>query len=309
MSKLAQTIPVLDLRAFVDGSPADRDAFVAALGSALEVHGFFALEHHGVPREAIAAGYAAAARFFELPEAAKRRYEDPAGRGQRGFTCFGREHAKDHPVGDLKEFWHAGRGANLAPVEAPALAPALDALYAALEASAMHVLDACSRYLGLPAGALRGDAEGGDSILRVIHYPPVPADAHPAALRSAPHEDINLVTLLCESTDEGLELLRRDGSWQPIHALEGQIVVDSGDMLQNLTNGLFRSTTHRVVNPPDARARRFSMPFFVHPRAEVSLAPRAPCLARTGGATRYPAITAGAYLSRRLEEIGLGARA
>jgi isopenicillin N synthase-like dioxygenase len=148
-------------------------------------------------------------------------------------------------------------------------------------------------------------ARDGNTILRIIHYPPVPEGADPASMRSAPHEDINLITLLCEATAEGLELLTREGDWLPIRALPGQIIVDAGDMLQNLTNGVLKSTTHRVVNPPDARERRFSMPFFVHPRSEVSLAPLPGCIARSGGEQRYPDITAGDYLHQRLKEIGL----
>jgi isopenicillin N synthase-like dioxygenase len=128
--------------------------------------------------------------------------------------------------------------------------------------------------------------------------------AHPASLRAAPHEDINLITLLCEATTSGLELLRPDGSWLPIAAIPGQIIVDTGDMLQALSNGVFKSTTHRVVNPDNHRQRRFSMPFFVHPRPEFDLTPLATCIDRLGE-RRFPVQTAGDYLEQRLREIGL----
>ncbi|WP_421656605.1 2OG-Fe(II) oxygenase family protein [Leptothermofonsia sp. ETS-13] len=131
-----------------------------------------------------------------------------------------------------------------------------------------------------------------------------PTDVHAASLRSAPHEDINLITLLCEATADGLELLRQDGTWLPIRSLPGQIIVDSSDMLQQLTNERLKSTTHRVVNPANRRERRFPMPFFVHPRAEVDLTPLPGCIAKTGG-QKFPNITAGAYLQQRLREIGL----
>jgi isopenicillin N synthase-like dioxygenase len=140
----------------------------------------------------------------------------------------------------------------------------------------------------------------------VINYPQVPAERDAAAIRAGAHEDINFITLLCEATAGGLELLQRDGSWLPIHALKGQIIVDTGDMLQNLTNGLLKSTTHRVVNPDNSRERRFSMPYFVHPRSEVSLTPLPGCVARTGGVKKFPEIVAGEYLDQRLKEIGLG---
>jgi isopenicillin N synthase-like dioxygenase len=183
----------------------------------------------------------------------------------------------------------------------------LSRLYAQLETCALDLLRACALYLGEPESLIADMATHGDTILRVIHYPPIPADAHPASLRSAPHEDINLITLLCEATAAGLELLQRDGTWLPIPALPGQIIVDSGDMLQWLTNGVLKSTTHRVVNPARGRDRRFSMPFFVHARADVDLAPLQSCVDRLGAA-HFPPITAGEYLQQRLREIGLDIR-
>lgn len=310
---LNQAIPVLDLQAFRTG---DRATFVNQLGQALEDLGFFAVVNHGVDTELIQAAYQAAQAFFQLPEAVKLRYEVPHLHGQRGFTRFGREHAKDHPVPDLKEFWHVGRElpadhplaarsiANLAPVEVPDFCPVMNRLYSQLETCAVELLQACALYLGEPETRLADMTTDGDTILRIIHYPPIPADAHPASLRSAAHEDINLITLLCAATADGLELLQRDGTWLPIPALPGQMIVDSGDMLQQLTNGLLKSTTHRVVNPDSDRDRRFSMPFFVHPRAEVDLTPLPGCITKTG-AQKFPQITAGEYLQQRLREIGL----
>jgi isopenicillin N synthase-like dioxygenase len=169
----------------------------------------------------------------------------------------------------------------------------------------MTLLEACALYVGEQADRFTSIATNGDSILRIIHYPPVAGDRHPKSIRAGAHEDINLITLLCEATDGGLELLQRDGTWRPIHALKGQIVVDTGDMIQNMTNGLLKSTTHRVVNPDNSRARRFSMPFFVHPRAEASLRPLDSCLAKTEPSDAYRNITAGEYLHERLVEIGL----
>ena len=302
-----QTIPVVDLQDFLSDSPQRQQSFVTAVGSALEDIGFFAVINHGVDSTLIQSAYQVAQAFFELPEGVKRRYEDPKLNGQRGFTHFGREHAKDHPVPDLKEFWHVGASSlpNLHPAEVPQFAPTLNELHTKLAACAAKLLEACALYLGEPKNFLSEMTIGGDTILRVIHYPPVGIDAHPASLRSAPHEDINLITLLCEATADGLELLQRDGVWRSIHPLEGQIIVDSGDMLQQLTNGLLKSTTHRVVNPDSDRTRRFSMPYFVHPKSEADLTPLLNCVTKTGGDAIFPSITAGAYLQQRLQEIGL----
>lgn len=312
---LTQTIPVLDLQLFqADGF--ERQKFVTQLGHALETTGFFAVTNHGVDPDLIKQAYQVAQQFFELPTATKCQYELPALNGQRGFTSFGKEHAKDHSVPDLKEFWHIGRelpsghtlatnyAANLQVAEVPQFHPVMAQLYAQLEACAIALLQACALYLGEPETLLSEMVRDGDTILRIIHYPPIPLNINPASLRAAPHEDINLITLLCEATDDGLELLQRDGSWLPIRSLPGQIIVDSGDMLQQLTNGLLKSTTHRVVNPECNRDRRFSMPFFVHPRQEVDLTPLPTCVARTG-TSPFPSITAGAYLMQRLREIGL----
>ncbi|NJP10216.1 MAG: isopenicillin N synthase family oxygenase [Leptolyngbyaceae cyanobacterium RU_5_1] len=312
---LTQTIPVLDLQDF-HADETSRRTFVHQLGDALETIGFFALINHGVDRALIQTAYQVTQQFFELPDAIKQDYEIPALNGQRGFTSFGREHAKDHPYPDLKEFWHMGRElptdhplasrqlTNLQVAEVPQFHPVLMRLYAQLEICAVDLLKACALYLGEPENLIGDMVQGGDTILRIIHYPPTLSDTHPASLRSAPHEDINLITLLCEATADGLELQQRDGSWLPVRSLPGQIIVDSGDMLQQLTNGVFRSTTHRVINPVNQRERRFSMPFFVHPRAEVDLTPLPGCAARTGE-QRFPAITAGEYLMQRLREIGL----
>jgi isopenicillin N synthase-like dioxygenase len=312
---MTQTIPVLDLQRF-QANEFDRHGFVQQVGNALETMGFFAVVNHGVDTGLIQAAYQQAQRFFELPAATKSKYDLPALNGQRGFTSFGREHAKDSPVPDLKEFWHIGRElspshplaasypANVPVTEAPQFHPVMAQLYTQLEACAIALLQACALYLGEPETLMADMVRDGDTILRIIHYPPVPLGADLASFRAAPHEDINLITLLCEATDDGLELLQRDGSWLPIRSLPGQIIVDSGDMLQQLTNGLLKSTTHRVVNPNNDRDRRFSMPFFVHPRKEVDLTPLSSCVAKTG-VQQFPTITAGAYLMQRLQEIGL----
>lgn len=313
----AQTIPVLSLQDFTSSPKGSEksQAFVAAFGEALSNVGFFALIDHGIEQRIIDAAYAATEAFFALPEATKAQYEISDLNGQRGFTCFGKEHAKDSEAPDLKEFWHLGRDRlvenptdypdNIWPREVPQFQPVMATLFQQLETCASHLMEACALYLNLPADFFTTQVAEGHTILRVIHYPPIPGDATPASQRAAPHEDINLITLLCEATTPGLELLKPDGEWLSVQTLPGQIVVDTGDMLQSLTNGLLKSTTHRVVNPNSSRDRRFSMPFFVHPRPEFDLTPLPECVERTGKAAKYPAQTAGEYLHQRLKEIGL----
>ncbi|NEP16172.1 MAG: isopenicillin N synthase family oxygenase [Leptolyngbya sp. SIO4C1] len=312
---VAQTIPVLSLQQFTQGSETMRSRFVRDLGEALQSIGFFALEQHAVEARLIQTAYGAAEAFFALPDQAKQRYEVAELKGQRGFIRFGKEHAKDHPAPDLKEFWHMGREQmppgyppvleNLWPKEVPQFRAVMTELYQQLEACATVLLEACALFLELPPDFFQTEAIAGSSILRIIHYPPIPEAAPPESLRAAPHEDINLITLLCEATDAGLELLQSDGTWLPISTDPGQIIVDTGDMLQVLSNGLLKSTTHRVVNPQNVRSRRFSMPFFVHPRPQFDLTPLPACFTRTGGVPQFPSQTAEQYLDQRLREIGL----
>ncbi|RYZ94179.1 MAG: isopenicillin N synthase family oxygenase, partial [Proteobacteria bacterium] len=230
---------------------------------------------------------------------------------------FGREHAKGQKAADLKEFWHVGREladgnplksvypANIWPTEIAEFKAVMVELYRQLDVCSMRLLEACSIYIGEQPDLLPAMAKDGNTILRVINYPKISETRDPASIRAGAHEDINFITLLCEATAGGLELLKRDGTWLPIHALKGQIIVDTGDMLQNLTNGLLKSTTHRVMNPDNSRERRFSMPYFVHPRSEVDLSPLAHSVQKTGGEKLFPPITAGQYLEQRLREIGL----
>jgi isopenicillin N synthase-like dioxygenase len=311
------SIPLVSLKSYTDGSANDRDRFVSTVGSALTDLGFFSVEDHGVDMRLIDKAYSNAQEFYELPDEKKRRYENLAIKGQRGYISYGREHAKGSKAADLKEFWHVGRELpaghelnkvypeNIWPTEIPEFKTVFLELYRQIEDCAMTLLEACALYVGESKDRFSSIATNGNSILRVIHYPPVPADRDPASIRAAAHEDINLITLLCEATTGGLELLQHDGTWRAIHALKGQIVCDTGDMIQNISNGILRSTTHRVVNPDNSRERRFSMPFFVHPRAEVSLNPLESCVNRQGGKKHYRDITAGDYLMERLREIGL----
>ncbi len=314
------SIPVVDLEDLQAGG-ARRDQFVDVMGRALSDIGFFAVKNHGISHEQIAAAYERARAFFSRTLEQKRRYEDPAKKAQRGFTSFGKEHAKGMDAPDLKEFWQVGRtdvpddhfvhrlyGPNVWPDrDVPGFERAMTTLYQGLESLGRELLVLCGEYLDDDPAWYRDAASEGDTILRVIHYPPVPDDAPASSIRAAAHEDINLITLLCGATADGLELLQRDGTWLPVTAAHDEIIVDAGDMLQNVTNGLFKSTTHRVVRPAHEKANeaRFSMPCFVHPRGDVDLTPRARCVELTGGERRYASIAAGEYLAQRLREIGL----
>lgn len=315
---MSRRIPLLDLSHYTRGTPQERDTFVKSWGDGLKEFGFVSIINHGVDPEVIARTYADAARLFELPVEVKNRYDVPNGGGQRGYTSFGKEHAKNRKVGDLKEFWHVGRdlaadstkrsayGANQFPTELPTFKTNSLALFNALDAAAAVMLRALADYFTLPRETFADMAHEGNSVLRIIHYPPLKDMFIPGGVRAAEHEDINLITLLCESTSSGLEILTRQGDWLAVDALKGQIVVDSGDMLSRITNEVIPSTTHRVVNPPSSKEDvvRYSMPYFVHPYPDCMLKIFDQCVTPENP-KRYPDITADAFLQQRLREIGL----
>lgn len=309
------SIASVDLNDYTSGNDATRARLVETLGDSLRETGFLNVGGHGIEQELIRGTYRLWQQFFELPEEVKQKYAGVVG-GARGFTPFGVEHAKDNPTPDLKEFWHVGQELppghayraeypdNVWPEEIPGIRENTLTLYRSLERVAEVLLKALADYFELPRTTFSGMMQYGNSILRIIHYPPVPPGADPA-VRAAAHEDINLITLLCEATDSGLEILTRDGRWLAVEAPPGQIVVDAGDMLSRCTNEVVPATTHRVVNPPTAVNReRYSMPFFVHPYSacDLSIGPRFISDERP---PKYPPITAGEFLDQRLREIGL----
>lgn len=306
------SIPVVDLSSFVHGGSAERQAFVRDLGNAFHRIGFVAVKNHGVSEALIDGFFRAARHFFSLPPEVKKQYEIPGLAGQRGYTSFGREHAKHSKVADLKEFFQIGQvapelgyPANVEVEEAPEFSRLGRELYQAFEYSGAHLLRAISIHLDLPEDYFDRYIRKGNSILRAIHYPPI-TEAPASAIRAEQHEDINLITLLVGASAGGLELLNMNGQWLPVLPEEGELVINVGDMLQRLTNDYLKSTTHRVVNPPEEEWRlpRLSIPFFLHPVSDMDLTCLTGCVT-ADNPLHYQPITAGEYLDERLREIGL----
>ena len=309
----AAQVPALSLK----DEAADPAAFAAALGGSFERFGFAVVSDHGIPDELIERAWAETRQLFELPDEEKRSYYTAAGGGQRGYTPFKTEIAKGASKVDLKEFWHVGRGLpeghrysdvmppNIWPSRPEGFRPVFEELFAAFDTAGDRLLSAIARHLKLDAHWFDPAVKDGNSILRLLHYPPIPADAE--GVRAGAHEDINLITLLLGAEEAGLELLGSDGKWLPIKPPEGAMVVNVGDMLQRLTNHVLPSTTHRVVNPPPERRghSRYSMPFFLHPAPDFLIETLPSCITPENP-NRYPEpITAHDYLHERLVEIGL----
>ena len=295
----------------------DFPAFTQRLGDSYARWGFAVLADHGMPQDRIDAAIAQMKLFFALPEETKRRYKLPVS-GQRGYTPFGIETAKGATHHDLKEFWHVGRDLppghpfrnhmpdNVWPdAELPEFKAKVSWLYQALDAMGLKVLEAIACYLGLDRHFFDATVDVGNSILRLLHYPPVPNDG--PHIRAGAHEDINVITLLLGAEEAGLEVKDHDGRWIAINPPAGSLVCNIGDMLQRLVNHRLPSTTHRVVNPaPERRGfPRYSTPFFLHFNSDY-LIETLPNGVDAQHPDRYPdPITADQYLQERLREIKL----
>lgn len=311
------TIPVVDLSDFTERDLTKKEAFVQELGKAYEEVGFVAVKNHGIPGQVIRDLYKYVQQFFSLPSDKKRSFEIPALAGQRGYTSFGKEHAKGSDDADLKEFFQFGQMVpadhplkseypdNVTVKDIPGFTETLTKAYRAFEKSGKNLLQATALYLGLEEDYFDDVVEEGNSIIRAIHYPPITAEPK-SAIRAEQHEDINLITLLVGASASGLEILTKNNEWVAVTSLPEQIVVNVGDMLQRLTNNKLKSTTHRVVNPPRElwNTPRFSIPFFLHPKSTMDLSALESCVDNQHEKA-YEDITAGDYLDERLREIGL----
>lgn len=315
MSKRA--IPLVDLNQYVQGDDHQKAEFVSALGQAFHEVGFVGVINHGISQDLVDEFYSLSNAFFAMPEEVKRKYEVAGLAGQRGYTSFGKEHAKQSNVGDLKEFYQIGQEVtdgdpikseypdNVHVIESSEFVDKGIALYKAFEISGNHLLNAIAEYLDLGKEYFAAKTHNGNSILRAIFYPPITAEPK-SAIRAEQHEDINLITLLVGASAGGLQVLDLQGNWLDVVPQEGEIVVNVGDMLQRLTNNYLISTTHRVVNPPREmwHTPRLSIPFFLHPRSDMDLTCLDSCITADNPLS-YAPITAGEYLDERLREIGL----
>ncbi|MFN3696807.1 MAG: isopenicillin N synthase family dioxygenase [Pseudobdellovibrio sp.] len=315
-SNTLRKVPTLSLGSYTQGSQADKVKFIEQLFTGIKDYGFIILKDHDVSQDLLKSSYHVLERFFSLSEKQKLSYVSENGGGQRGYTPFGKEHAKGAEVMDLKEFWHVGREVpaghqfskyypkNIWPDDTiPEFRPTFETLFSKLEQAGIQMMEALTYPLEVEKDYFKNMVQEGNSILRLLHYPPIPEGVDPRCVRAAAHEDINFITILPAATQSGLQLKDRDGEWLDIQSDFGTLIVDAGDMLSRLTNEVIPSTTHRVINPQDGtNSSRYSMPFFMHPHPESLLS----CLPSCKGAgAKYPDITAHDFLMQRLREIGL----
>lgn len=311
------SIPSVDLRDYTSGSPERKEKFIREIGSAFENIGFVALGGHFLSDDLVKDLYGEVKKFFDLPQDVKDSYEIEGIGGQRGYTSFGKEHAKGRKEGDLKEFWHFGQYVEDDPIlekeypenvivkELPKFNTVGKETYKMLEKTAKYVLRALALHLNLPETYFDDYIKNGNSILRPIHYPPI-VNEPKNAVRAAAHGDINLITLLMGAHGRGLQVQNHKGEWIDAIATTDQLMINVGDMLSRLSNEKLKSTVHRVVNPPRElwNTSRYSIPFFMHPISSMPLNCLNNCI-DDGHPKRFDDITAGEFLNERLIDLGL----
>ena len=260
------------------------------LARSLRETGFAVLANHPIRADRIDEAYALWGGFFASDSKLNylRDYEK-----QDGYFPLKSEHAKDAQKKDLKEFYHVYPWGRV-PEDLEAFTRQLYADLTAIGVELLSWLDQqmpedVSATLSMPLQEMMQASQ--QSLLRILHYPPVSAEEDTAAIRAAAHEDINLITLLLAGSQPGLQALDKQGQWHDVPCDPGMITINNGDMLSLATNGYFPSTTHRVINPDDKlNLSRYSMPMFLHPHPDVKL---------------RQDFTAEAFLQERLKEIGL----
>lgn len=314
---LSQTrrVSELSLKDFTHGNEKQRGQFINDLFTGMKSFGFINLRDHGIDSNLLKKAYELSEKLFNLPTAIKENYILKEGGGARGYTAFGKEHAKDSPVMDLKEFWHVGRDPvegdpsakyflkNVWPKEILEFKELFQLLYSELDNCALTLLKALTYPLELAEDYFDKLADGGNSTLRMLHYPPIPEGVDPRCVRAAAHEDINLITLLVCASSSGLQLKDRDGTWLDVETAPHLITIDAGDMLARITNDVIPSTTHRVINPANTENKsRYSMPYFMHAHPESVLECIPSC---RGSGEKYLPIREHDFLMQRLRENGL----
>ena len=310
-------IPQVNLNDYLTGDPDSKKKFINDLGKGFSEIGFIALKGHLLNDTVKESLYDEVKNFFNLSNEIKSKYIISGLASQRGFTPFGKEHAKGRNVGDLKEFWHFGQYVKNEPEldnkypknvivnELEEFNSVGQKTYELLEETGRHVLGAIACYLNLDEKYFDKHIFNGNSILRAIHYPPITQEPDKAE-RAAAHGDINLITLLMGAQGKGLQVLSNNGEWVDAIAEDDEIIVNIGDMLSRHTNNKLKSTIHRVVNPPKDlwNSSRYSIPFFLHPRLEMPLNCLETCVDKDNP-KGFDDTTAGDFLYQRLVDLGL----
>ncbi len=287
------TIPVVDLKNFHNQST--RQEFINTVSAAFQEVGFFAVVNTGIDEASLEKAYDSVKTFFQGSLTDKQQIFNPALNGQRGYVPS--ETAQGHFRKDLKEFIHIGRKDNLWPDWIDLQNP-IEALIKQLDQHCEALQQAFSLALYETEDFLGEMTREGECLLRALHYP---ATNDPDAVWAAEHTDIDLFTILPMATQQGLQIYQNN-EWKDVKVPPNSFIVNCGDKLQNLSNGLFKSCLHRVV--ARAGVERYSIVYFVHPRDEDSVSPTFQTVLMSGTQS-YPDATSKELLACRLRELGL----
>ena len=312
ISALDLRIPVVDMRDFYDSEK--QEQFLDTLYGAMTTVGFFAVVHAGIDSKVIKEAYQEAQDFFKQDTDSKLQCYLPHLAGQRGFVPG--EKAKGSQAKDLKEFYHMGKEGgvpeNVWPAQ-PGFKESMTLLYSELEHYVTPLQEAIIATINkhtttpLPLSLLNDSTQEGQSLLRALYYPAFSKEQiqNPdlPLYWGAPHTDIDFLAILPYATEKGLQV-QLDGQWLNVVVPEDAFIVNVGDMLENLTNGLFVSAVHRIV-ALEPHKDRFSMVFFVHPTDETPLDPVEACIELTGEEALYAPGTRQEFLWERLLELNI----
>ena len=255
------------------------DQSLELLSNALSNHGFFIITDHKISHSLFNKAYEYSEKFFNLDISLKSEYSFRENAGARGYTPFGKETALGETVPDLKEFWHHGPVIddsyderimkNIYVNEINEFNTVFDELFNEMNTLGTQLLSSISLTLGLDANFFNTSTSKGNSLLRLIHYPP---SNNENIYRAREHADINLITLLIGANEPGLEVKDKSGNWIPVSSSYDDIVCNIGDMMQLITDKKLKSTPHRVIKyKTDEMKSRYSIPFFMHPSPDTIL--------------------------------------
>ena len=258
--------------------------------------GFFVIKDHPISSDSIDNLFNFTQGLFNLPLDVKMKYHLKGTNGARGYTPYGIETALNKNVPDQKEFWHQGSCSNSdlpnnLNIDELDNFDDINTLYREFEKLGIRILESISNFNIDFNADLKEIAVDGNSVLRLLHYPPV--DSQKNDDRAHAHNDVNLITLLVGGNEGGLEALDKKGNWVECNCEKNEIICNIGDMLEIISNRKLRSTAHRVKTKNNEDKSRYSIPFFLHPRPEVILDPETN-------------LTANDFLNKRLSDIKLG---
>ncbi|WPB86761.1 isopenicillin N synthase family dioxygenase [Sediminicoccus rosea] len=318
-------IPTINLGRFLRGSAEERAEIAATVAETCRRVGFLIISGHSLDQDFFDRVVRESFAFYDQPRAVKDRFHPTGPARQRGYhgmatRGLGRTLGQDAPL-DLREsyflgpvddhqahFAHIPEAAtsyapNILPDSPEGFGETLVALYRSFEQVAADMYRLFAVSLGLPEGYFDGMIQRHFSILAAHHYPPLAEPPEPGQLRTGAHTDFGAMTILAMTEAQGgLEARLPDGSWAPVQAKRGELVINLGDMMQRWTNDAWASTLHRVVNPPGlamASSRRLSVGFFVHPDYDAAISAIPTCVA-AGEAPKYPTITAGEHIAAKI---------